>query len=210
MKTFAICAVAGGLSFVLMGYQMGLFGDGPVLQDETSIPQEELKPVKRAKFPQDLAPAARALPVPGAAVFDPNAKTFQIVILKTNGAVYEDWQERLNEGWAAESVEKTQLAIVLGVPRESYVDTMHYRGAPPIKRYRNELEVSVIEAKTGKVRANRLFVNVPRPIRQVETWARTKIGQPVAFRTVYNWAVSSARADFPEVSNPDPIVTVAE
>lgn len=210
MKTFAICGVASGLAFLLMGHQMGLFNDGNASDGNLST-EEKKETGPKARFPQDLAPAARAKPVPQAAPFNGDAKVYPMVFLKTNGTLYEKWQERLNDGWAAEKVEHTQLAVILGAPKKQFVNVMRYpNGAPPIERYKYELEVSVVEAHTGKVVANRLFVNVPRAIKPVESWELTQIGEPVAFKTVFNWVVSNARANFPVATTPEPLITVVE
>ena len=154
--------------------------------------KEEKAPVK-ARFPKDLAPAARAEAVSRAAAFNANAKFHRMAILKTNGVLYQDWQDKLKEEWQAESVEETSLVIVVGPQKKKFVEIIHYPGgAPPINRYNFELEASVVEAKTGKVLANRLFINKARDIIRIETWDTTALGSPVEFRTVFQWAASEA------------------
>ncbi len=216
MKPYVISLVVGGLAFVFLSYQLEWIASPTTDEDEEGVltevkKQEQPKTERKTRFPADLAPAARAIPVPDAGLFTPGVKQFPMVFLKTNGSLYEPWQDRLNEGWAAESVEQTQLAIVLGPHRKIFVDHTDYPGgAPPIERYRWELEASVIEARTGKILANRNFVNIPRALKKVESWELTEIGQPVAFKTVYNWVVSNARANFPELVSNHPVVTVVE
>lgn len=211
MKNAAICAVICGLAFGFMGLQVGLF-DPPGGAEESAQTQESRKPEgRKLKFPRDLGPAARAQPVPEATAFNADAKKYPLVFLKMNGALYEKWQERLNDGWAAETVEQTQLAVVVSEHKKHFIGIYHYpNGAPPIERFRWELEASVVEVKTGKVLANRTFVNMPRAIKPVEAWELTRLGEPVQFKTVYNWVVSHAKANFPEVSNPAPLVNVIE
>jgi hypothetical protein len=214
MRTIGLFVGVGGLAFILAGYQAGLFrasvpsnsvaGDEPVAE----VKKEPVKPLK-ARFPQDLAPAARAEAVSQAAPFDANAKVQRIAILRTDGKLYQDWQEKLKEEWQAESVEETSLVIVVGRQDKKFVEIIHYPGgAPPITRYKFEVEASIIEAKTGKVLANRQFVNMPRQIVRIETWDTTALGSPVDFRTVFQWAVAEMRSGFPPVPNATPIVNV--
>jgi hypothetical protein len=212
MKTFGLCGFIGAVAFVLAGIQAGLFRDvDQPVPGEVAAPvekKEAKKPVK-ARFPQDLAPAARAEPVPQAAAYDSSAKIHRLVILKTTGALYEDWQEKLREEWQAESVEEASLAIVMGPQKKMFIEIIPYpNGAPPISRYKFELEASIIEIKTGKVLANRKFINMPRNIQRIETWNTTALGSPVEFRTVFNWAAAGARAGFPPIEFPMPIVNV--
>ncbi|MFO0970174.1 MAG: hypothetical protein U0793_31875 [Gemmataceae bacterium] len=215
MKPYLIATLVGGAAFVFMSYQLDWLGS-PTNEDEPQAeavePKKEApKPGKKLKFPDDLAPAARARAVPEAASFSPDAKIYPLVFMKANGRLFEKWQEKLNENWAAESVEQTMLVVVLGPHKKSFVDRTTYpNGAPPIERYRWELEVSVVEARTGKVLTNRNFVNMPRPIKKLESWELTAIGAPVDFRTVYSWVVSNARAGFPEVTSPHPVTNVVE
>jgi hypothetical protein len=211
MKTMGLCVGVGFLAFLLAGYQAGLFRDAAPSAGEggSSDEKKEAKKGATLRFPQDLAPAARAEAVPQAAAYDSSAGVHRMVILKTTGALYKDWQDRLREEWQAERVEETSLAMVVSPHKKTFLEIIHYPGgAPPISRYKWEVEVSIVEVKTGKVLANRLFVNMPRDIVRVETWDTTALGSPVEFRTVFNWAASGARGGFPPVENPTPIINV--
>ena len=211
MKAVVLCAAIGGVAFCLTAYQAGLFQDIPQAPEEETASAEVqvVKKSARATFPKDLAPAARAEPVAQAAAFNVHAAVQRVAIFKTNGLLYQEWQDKLNEDWQAESVEDTSLVLVLGPQRKIFVEIIPYpNGAPPISRYKFELEASVVEAKTGRVLANRLFINMPRNIQQIETWNTTALGSPVEFRTVFHWLVAGARAGFPRVENQAPIVNV--
>jgi hypothetical protein len=220
MKTVVLCSIMGGLAFAAAAYQAGLFPNAPqstafetvTLEEKPAEPKPETKQVKKpakARFPQDLARAVRGEGVSQAAAFDPRAKIHRIAILKTSGALFQDWQDKLKEEWQADSVENTSLIIIVGPQKKIFLERILYPGgAPPIDRFRYEMEASVVEAKTGRVLANRLFVNVARNIVRVETWDTTALGSPVEFRTVFYWMVSGARAGFPQVENPTPIVNV--
>jgi hypothetical protein len=211
MKAVVLCAGIGGLAFCLTAYQAGLFQNIPQSpEEESASPEVQVaqKPA-RATFPKDLAPAARADPVPQAAAFNVRAHVHRVAILKTNGVLYQEWQDKLNEEWQAESVEDTSLVLVLGPQRKIFVEIIPYPdGAPPISRYKFELEASVVEAKTGKVLANQLFINMPRNVQRIETWNTTALGSPVVFRTVFHWLTAGARAGFPPIDNPPPIINV--
>ena len=72
MKTFMICSIVAGLAFAGMGYQTGMFRQFTnAAQEDDSDDGNAPKPVAskskpkaaKLKFPQDLAPAARAKPV---------------------------------------------------------------------------------------------------------------------------------------------------
>ncbi|MBI3410380.1 MAG: hypothetical protein HY040_18740 [Planctomycetes bacterium] len=205
MKAVALVFVGGGLAFVLAGYQTGLFGTGKNGGSTSFFAKEQGK--QRASFPEDLAPAARAHPVAAAADLKPDAETHRLVFLKSTGKLH-DWQEYVPHEWAAERVEDTELAVVLGPQRRTFLDVFKYpNGAPPISRYKFEVEVSVVEAKTGKVIANRLFINMPRAIKQLEAWELTALGQPVSFQTVYQWVCYLCNTNFPADMNPGPPLT---
>src|SRR5262245_48735342 len=156
MKVFGIVLFAGGLAFMLGGYQAGLFGSVRAYNSE-SEPGEQEKGKLKAKFPEDLAPAARAQPVAPASEFKKDTETHRLVFLKSTGKVHT-WQDSVPEAWVAERVEDTELAIVLGPQKKTFIDITKYpNGAPPISRYKFEVEASVVEAKTVKVVANRVF-----------------------------------------------------
>ncbi|MCI0642504.1 MAG: hypothetical protein L0Y72_16810 [Gemmataceae bacterium] len=204
MKTVLICAALAGGAFVWAGMEMGLFSQSQetVLDDGG----DAKKVVKvRPVFPRDLAPAARAEPVPQAAEFNPNADVFPLVFVKATGTLHE-WNEYLNEGWRAERVEDTQLVVVVGAQRKGLIDVTPFQQGPPVSRYKFELEASVIEAKTGTVLGTRTFVNMPRPIKKIEAFELTAIGRPVSFSPVYGWVTAMARAGFPKDVNTAPLI----
>lgn len=213
MKAAILCAALGGAAFFLAAYQAGLFQNLPQAPGaaSASAPARPTTPTPaKARFPKDLAPAARAEPVPRAAAFDPKAKAQRVAILKSTGVLFQDWQDKLKDDWQADSVENTALVLVVGQQRKVFVNTIYYPdNSPPITRYKFEVEASVIEAKTGKVLANRLFINMPRNIQRIETWNTTALGSPVEFRTVFHWLASGAHGGFPVLDNPPPIINVA-
>jgi hypothetical protein len=210
MKTFAVCMAIAGLVFVGMAVQMGVFYARPEVPKETvAAAAVELKPAAspRARFPQDLARAAQANPVPQAAEYAPSMEPHKLVFLKPSGAVHH-WHPNVREEWQAETVEETELVVVVGTQRKQFVDhTTYPNGAPPITRYIFEAEVSVVEARTGKVLANRLFRNVPRPVNQIEAWETTAIGRSVSLQQVFGWVAGLSKVGFPEQHNPTPIIT---
>src|SRR5262249_48501016 len=108
------------------------------------------------------------------------------------------WQELVQDDWRAESVASTELVVVVGRDRETHLSTQYYaNNAPPVRRYKYELEVRVLAARTGDVLGRNRFISTPRPIRPGEAWELTKIGQPVSFKTVYDWVTTQAKAGFP-------------
>jgi hypothetical protein len=209
MKTVAIASGVCALTFVVIGFQLGTFGSRPRSDTDTPSEEKPAAPKVAAKFPDDLAPLAQAKPVSAAAAFKPSDDSHPLVFLRVNGTLHP-WQENVQEDWKAESVAITELAVVVGTQQRtkvSYHAKWIQKDAPPISRYQYDVEVSVIEAKTGRILANRTFRNVPRPIDHVEAWATTAIGRAVSMQQVFNWASKMTRTGFPEQHDPMPIVT---
>jgi hypothetical protein len=210
MKMLAIWAGVGAMGFMFIGMQVGLFqprqkADKSAQEDEARPDAAPAKPV--AKFPQDLAPCAQAKPVPAAAEYQFGPEPHPVVFLRLDGSLHP-WQEHVRDQWQAETVAQTELAVIVGTPRRTQVSYHTYpNGAPPITRWQFELEISVIEAKTGKILANRLFRNVPRPLMRIESWETTTIGRTVSLQQVFRWVSRTSQGGFPEAHDPNPIVT---
>src|SRR5437762_587093 len=84
-------AVAMAALFFFMGLQTGAFGpnrgrDNDEEKQETKEARAKKTAPARARFPEDLAPAARAQPVPAAAEFAVANKPHKLAFLKPNGA----------------------------------------------------------------------------------------------------------------------------
>ena len=202
MKTALLCATAGGLAFVLAAWQLGLRVPGPKPrefsgQPEQEKPDQQKKPEPiRASFPADLIPAAQCRSGAPGRRFKAEAHTHKMAVLKTTGALHP-WQDHLKEEWQAERVEETELVLVVGEQKKTFIDLIHFQEGPPVARYKHAVEVSMVEAKTGKVLANRVIVNMPRAIYDTEAWALTALGRPVPWSPVFHWAVSRIRPASP-------------
>jgi hypothetical protein len=216
-KALIGCSVATAATFFFMGLQTGVFGPnrGRTSADETqevkAAPTKKTASV-RAKFPEDLAPAARARPVPAAADFIVSNKPHKLVFLKTNGALHK-WQDDadgFSEEWAATSVEETELVVVVSSQTKTMIERATFVNGPPIERDRFEVEASIIEAKTGKVLANRTFVNMPRAIAPQELYEVTALGSPVRYLTVFNWVAAQTRNGFSAAQNAAPLITIVD
>jgi hypothetical protein len=202
MKTFAFVFCLSGVAFLVFGYQTGLFETPEVDEEEAPVAKAAVEPTPEAegpRFPDDLAPACRGVAVPQAAPYDPQGRgPRRLVFLFDSGKLRRDWQEMLDEDWAAEKVQHTELVVVVSKDQKSLLGVQYYpNGAPPISRYRYDLYIRVVAAKTGRVLARNHFVSTPRGIQQIESWELTAIGQPVSFTTVFNWVKSHALAGFP-------------
>jgi hypothetical protein len=217
MKIFIGITAATAAAFLFMGLQTGLFGPNRNRADddapEAQIVKEHKAPQKpRARFPEDLAPAARARAVPDAADFKAANKPHKVVILKVNGALHP-WHERASndhEDWAATNVEETELALIVSNHQKTVIETARFVNGPPVEREKWELEASIVEVKTGRVLANRRFINMPRAIQPREVWELTALGAPVHFETVWTWLSRQAKFGFTPTPNAEPIVTVEE
>jgi hypothetical protein len=218
MKSYFVCALLCMFGFFAMGMQLGWFR--PVSEAEfeeeaeasAEVLEEEEQPlVKRARFPIDLAPAAKAQPVPEAAAFEPGDRPHKLALFRANGNLHE-WHDNLegyHPDWCAYTVEETELVVVIGGYRKIKLSYHTYpNGAPPVTRFQYNLEASVIEARTGRVLAYRQFQNIPRPLRQVEDWSLTMIGAPVNYRNVFRWASGIAKWGQPAVIDTAPLITI--
>lgn len=201
MKTFMICTVVAGLAFLGMGYQTGMFRKlGNQVQDDEEPQKAAAAKAKAVKgvFPQDLAPAARAKPVDKAGSFKPSPEPHKLVFMKPDGSLHK-WHEEIHEEWQASTVESTELVVVVGTMKKQFVQKITYpNNAPPITRNAYEVEVSVVEPKSGKILAFRTFRNEPRQVFQVEDWATTAIGRPVNWQTVFRWLSTMTKEGFPD------------
>jgi hypothetical protein len=223
MKSYFVCALLCMFGFFAMGMQLGWFRpvSEPEIEEEAAdsaevVEGEEDQPPKapkapRARFPIDLAPAAKAQPVPAAAAYEPADRPHKMAFFRANGSLHE-WHDNL-EGyypdWCPYSVDETELVLVIGGYRKIKLSYHTYpNGAPPVTRYQYNLEASVIEAKTGRVLAYRQFQNIPRPLRQREDWHLTIIGAPVSFRDVFRWASGIAKWGQPAVLETVPIIKI--
>jgi len=93
----------------------------------------------------------------------------------------------LQPGWLAESVEDTEVVLVVPLQKRTLLGVQLYNGAPELRRYKYDVDVRMLEAQTGKLLAQKHFQSVARPIRQLETFALTELGDPVQMIEVYRW-----------------------
>ena len=226
MKAAIAIASLGGVLILFAGLQAGWFGPNRRADAEALVAAEQIDeapkaiakkakqpkeaPPPPAAFPADLAPAARAQAVPKAAEYKPSADAHKLVFLKVNGALHP-WHKthgEYNDDWHTENVEDAALVVVVGEPRKTFIDRIPFSVGPPVDRFRWDLDVSVVAAKTGKVLASRSFVNLPRAIGKIEDMGLVTIGTPVQYRTVFLWVSGQAKVGFPVATSPNPIVTV--
>jgi hypothetical protein len=200
MKTFYLCVGCGAIVFFAGAFQLGLFdpppdddGDKPA----TAVAKETKAAPKTVPFPKGLLPALQGNPVPEAAGYVAGLGPHRMAIFKYNGDLHYDWQEMLDPEWQAESVRHTELVVMVGKDVKTNLGTTYYpNNAPPVTRYQYELEVRVIEPKTGRALVQQRFRSTPRGIRRLEAWELTALGAPVSFSTVFNWLKSQAEDGF--------------
>jgi hypothetical protein len=185
MKTAAVCVVCAlGAFFAMYLSLSGQFGD----PDNLSGDKDEVKKiVPPAKFPSALAAATRGQSVPQAAAFLKTAETHGVVVMTRKGLLHE-WHERLQPDWQADSVETTELVLVVGTQRQTQLQVVTYaNGAPPITRYRYDLDVWLVEARTGQTIKSNHFTTIARQVRPRELWELTELGEEVSWATVATW-----------------------
>lgn len=143
-----------------------------------------------AKFPEELEPIVRgqAIEKANAWKWDTERAPMVAVLLKDTGSLHS-WHAKLPVEMRSESVEDTEMILVVGSQRRSLVEIIKYkqRGAPPIRRYRYQVNVWLVEAKTGKIIGFKDFESEPRPVNPTEYWDTTVIGTPVEHREVFQW-----------------------
>lgn len=193
MKTAGLCVVCAMGAFVVMHLQLS----GQMGSDDPAADAKKAEPA--AKFPDDLTPALRSEPVKQAAPFRPSSEAHPMVVLARSGKLHP-WHEQQRPEWMAESVETTELVVVVGQQRKTLLQVQSYaNGAPPIRRYRYDLDAWLVEAKTGKEIARKRFTTVARPIRPRELWELTELGDPVEWAPVGQWAREEATAHAEEL-----------
>lgn len=93
--------------------------------------------------------------VPEAGKYDPASPgPHRLVILDVSGVLHE-WNRFVPSDWLPSTIGENELVVLLGQEREIALDTMSYvlpsgSEAPPITRYRFEMDVEVREARTGQ------------------------------------------------------------
>jgi hypothetical protein len=190
MKTALVCVVCALGAFAGMHFYLSDQG-GAAPEAPAEAPHKEAA-APPARFPQDLAPAARGEAVPRAAAFNASSETHPCAVLNRNGKLHE-WHQRLQPDWQADSVETTELVIVVGTQLKTLLQIQTYpNGAPPVRRYRYDLDVWLVEAKTGKTIASKRFTSIARPIMPRELWELTELGDPVDWSTVSSWVREQA------------------
>lgn len=208
MKVFALCAGISVAAFVAMGYQAGLFDDAPPAgpRAEPAAKAQAKKKERPAPFPDALVDACRGRPVPQAGEYKPGPGPFRVVFFDTQHAVH-DWQEKIDEEWAAESVETTQLIVVVGKNYKTPIERIDYpNNAPPVTRWKFDMDVYVVAARTGEVLTKKRFISMPREISDLEDWDLTGLGGPVSLPIVFDWLRMQARLGFR--NDPTPLTTI--
>jgi hypothetical protein len=183
MKTVAICLGCGVVAFLAMGYQMGLFADRAPVEDVTAQAVEESPPAPEPKFPEDLSPACSGKAVPQAAAYHPSAEPHPLAFFDCGGKLRTQWQERLSSEWQPDGVYSTELVVVLGQDNKANAAPQQLATGPETSRTAQELDVRVVEARTGKVLSRRRF-----PPGEPQ-----KTGQ---FTAVFNWVSAQAQTGF--------------
>ncbi len=97
--------------------------------------------------------AARVKPGQGvetAAAYDPQAAgPHRLVLVDETGKPHE-WNSQLPLDWKSDPTNGTELVIRLETAKKS-LETMAYQGGPPITSWQQDLQVQVLEARTGRL-----------------------------------------------------------
>jgi WD40 repeat protein len=165
----------------------------PIPPAPTTIPlTPTTTPVPPTPTP-DLSPITAAVlseqGIPEAAHYDPDGPgPHRLLVLTDSGSAHE-WNELLPANWGASSVNEIELVVLAYPEREIELDTHSYVGGPPITRYRFELDVEVLEARTGSIHwKGTLKGSMPGDFPQTAPVDQTRItGSSVSWADLEEW-----------------------
>jgi hypothetical protein len=188
MKTVAVCVFCALGAFVMA--HLHISGQLGEIEDDF-VPPPKVAEVPRAKYPDDLFPAARGKPIPQAADYRKTASFHPTVVLTQRGTIHE-WNERLPHDWVSDSVENTELVLVLADQQKEILEVITYPPVgklipPPVRRYKHTLDAWLMFAKKGEDMSRKRFVSIARSVRPREHWDLTELGDPVTFGEVIAW-----------------------
>jgi hypothetical protein len=140
-------------------------------------------------FPSALEAVRRGVGVPQAAPFVRCPGPHPLTVLRENGGLHP-WHTRGQVGaeWLAANVPDTELVVLVGEQRQTVLSRHQFVNGPDVLRVQYDLDVRVVEARTGVQLGSRRFQSpVPRPVRVMERYHLTRLGSPVSASAVINW-----------------------
>ena len=176
---------------------------------------------RQAQVQAALAGVCSGRGVPDAAAYA-GGGVHPVVVLTSSGEPH-DWSDDLAETWYPQSVQAAQLVACVEEEQERSIEVCPYNG-PDITRYRYEVSLRLVEARTGvEVASTVLRGNDPRECRQTEDYDLTRLaGDHISYSAAADWlrahvemaSVSASTAPEPAVEapaapNPQPSIEVS-
>ena len=209
MKAFAICAVVGAGVFLAGLLPLGVLNTG--LGRGSNSSSVEIKAAPESEVPRGTGAGGQGQGRGKSRCLQARPDVSQDG-LHDAGRRIHTWHESIPEDWQADTVEETELVVVVAKQKKIQLSRVPRvligtnTPAPPMDRVRYDVEVSVIEAKTGNILDNRIFRNEPRRYRNPEPYATTTIGSPVHISKVFQWVSEKSKTGFPPENDMEPVV----
>jgi hypothetical protein len=141
---------------------------------------------RQAQVQAALAGVCSGRGVPDAAAYA-GGGVHPVVVLTSSGEPH-DWSDDLAETWYPQSVQAAQLVACVEEEQERSIEVCPYNG-PDITRYRYEVAIRLVEARTGvEVASTVLRGNDPRECRQTEDYDLTRLaGDHISYSAAADW-----------------------
>lgn len=155
-----------------------LFGASAFLLTGCSTPQDDIRAA--------LAGVCAGQGVPQAAAYT-GGGVHPMVALSSDGEPH-DWTNDVPEVWTPASLDAAQLVACVRPEQERSIEVCHYNG-PDITRYRYEVTIRLVEARTGAEVASTVLVGSdPRECRSTEDYDLTRLaGDHISFSEAEDW-----------------------
>jgi hypothetical protein len=140
----------------------------------------------RAEMLAALADVCSWQGVEGAAAYE-GADPHPVVLVASDGMNHA-WSDQLPDAWEPESLADVELVACVHPEREVAIEVCQYNG-PDITRYRNEVEIRLMAARTGaQVAATVVRGTDPRECQQMEDYDLVRLeGSHVSYDDVEAW-----------------------
>jgi len=143
-----------------------------------------------------MSPVTSGRGVTDAGIYDPDATgPHKLVILEPSGEGHL-WADHLPPHWLPSAVSETELVVVIE-ELEMNIGNQSYTEGPDITRYRHDLIVTVLEARTGSVLVTTTLNGAePSSFPEYAPLQQTRIdGNPVEFSQFIEWLSCEANLE---------------
>ena len=142
---------------------------------------------------QKLGAVCKGKAVPHATAYKKGPGIHPIACLAADGSAHE-WSTLLPTEWHSTCLEETELVVIIYPQRMTFLSIHHFRDhygrpAPSVSRYRFDVTVRVVAARTGKSIAQQTFCSIPRSVHSTEPYDLTTLAVPVDYHGagIHRW-----------------------